>query len=70
MAVDLNELRNKVYEIGQTNSTILSVVDVAITKKFFVDHIEVPVTDEKMTEITNWYIELRDQLKALVNSLP
>ncbi len=70
MAIDLNELRNNVYSIGQMNSTILSLVDVALTGKFLVDSIEVPITPDKMTEITNRYLELRTQLKALVNSLP
>ena len=70
MAIDLNALRNKVYNIYQINSTILSLVDVALTGKYQVDSVEIPVTTEKKTEITNRYLGLRTKLRELVNSLP
>jgi len=70
MAIDLNALRDTVYNIAQINSTILSLVDVALTGKFQVDSVEIPVTTEKKTEITNRYLGLRTKLRELVNSLP
>ena len=70
MAIDLNALRDTVYNIAQINSTILSLVDVALTGKFQVDSVEIPVTTEKKTEIINRYSGLTTKLRELVNSLP
>ena len=70
MPIDLQKVRNDIYNASMTINKMLSLVDAALTGKFSVEGVEVVFTQASKDGMVNKYKALKQELQTIISILP
>jgi len=70
MALDLQKVRNDIYNASMTINKMQSLVDAALTGKFSVEEVEVTFTQPQKDAMVAKYLTLKGDLVSLISGLP